>query len=69
MARWGFLDDIACLLVKDHVSVVVSTNIKLYRPLVANGVTSKVTDCNHLICETGKGMASVGNVRDIDEAL
>jgi len=37
MARWGFLDDIACLTVKDPVSVVVSMNIKLYRPLVANG--------------------------------
>ena len=37
MARWVFLDDIACLLVKDYVSVVVSMNIKLYRPLVANG--------------------------------
>jgi len=33
----GFLDDIACLSVKDHASVVVSKNIKLYRPLVANG--------------------------------
>ena len=37
MARWGFLDDIACLLVKDRVSMVVSTNIKLNRPLVNNG--------------------------------
>ena len=37
MARWEFLDDIACLPVKDHVSVVVSTNIKLYKPLVAIG--------------------------------
>ena len=37
MARWGFLDDVACLLVKDRVSVVVCTNIKLYRPLIANG--------------------------------
>ena len=37
MARWEFLDDIACLMVKDRVSVVVSTNIKLYKPLVANG--------------------------------
>ena len=37
MERWGFLDDIACLLVKDRVSVVVSTNIKLYRPLAGNG--------------------------------
>ena len=55
MASWGFLDDIACLPVKDRVSVVVSMNIKLYRPLFANGVTSQVTDCDHLICETGKG--------------
>ena len=37
MARWGFLDDIACLMVKNHVSIIVSMNIKLYRSLVANG--------------------------------
>jgi hypothetical protein len=36
MARWGFLNDIACLPVKDRVSVVASTNIKLYITLVAN---------------------------------
>ena len=37
MARWVFLDDIACLPIKDRVSVVVSMYIKLYRPLVTNG--------------------------------
>jgi hypothetical protein len=37
MARWGFLDDIACLPVKGRVSMVVSMNIILYRPLVMNG--------------------------------
>jgi hypothetical protein len=55
MARWGFLDETACLPVKDRVSMVVSMNIKLYRPLVANGETSQVTDCDRLIHETGKG--------------
>jgi len=29
------------------------------------GVTSQVTDCDHLICETSKGMVSVGNARGI----
>jgi hypothetical protein len=33
----GFLNVKACLLIKDHASMVVSKNIKLYRPLVANG--------------------------------
>ena len=33
----GFLNDIACLPIKDRAYVVVSKNIKLYRPLVANG--------------------------------
>jgi hypothetical protein len=37
MARRELLDDIACLLVKDLVSMVVSMNIKPYRPLVTNG--------------------------------
>jgi len=37
MARWEFLNDIACLPVKDRVSVVVSMNIKSYTPLVASG--------------------------------
>ena len=37
MARWESMSDIACLPVKDRVSVVVSMNIKLYIPLVANG--------------------------------
>jgi hypothetical protein len=55
MERWGFLDDIACLLVKDHVSVVVIMNIKSYRPLVANGVTNQVTDRDRFIREIGKG--------------
>ena len=54
MARWGFLDDISCLPIKDRVSMVVSTNIKLYRPLVTNG-GDKPTNCDHLIRETGKG--------------
>ena len=55
MERWGFLDDIACLPIKDRVSVVVSMYIKLYRPLVINRETSQVTDYDHLICETSKG--------------
>ena len=37
MARMGFLNDIAYLPIEDRASVVVSKNIKLYRPLVANG--------------------------------
>jgi putative NIF3 family GTP cyclohydrolase 1 type 2 len=53
------LNDIACLPVKDRASVVVSKNIKLYRPLVAMGVTSQVTDCDHFIRETSKGVAFV----------
>ena len=32
-----FLNDTACLPIKDRASVVVSKNIKLYKPLVANG--------------------------------
>jgi hypothetical protein len=32
-----FLNDIACLPIKDHASMVVSKKIKFYRPLVANG--------------------------------
>jgi len=30
------------------------------------GVTSQVTDCNYFVRETGKGVALVGNVWDID---
>jgi hypothetical protein len=33
------------------------------------GLTSQVTNCDQFIRETGKGVASVGNVRDIDGAL
>jgi hypothetical protein len=30
------------------------------------GVTSQVTDCDRFVRETGKGVALVGNVQDID---
>ena len=33
----GFLNDIACLPIKDRAFVVVNKNIKLYRPLVVCG--------------------------------
>jgi hypothetical protein len=39
-----------------------------YRPHVADGSTSQVTNCDRFICEAGKGVVSVGNVRDIDWA-
>jgi hypothetical protein len=53
------LNGIACLLVKDRASLVVSKNIKLYIPLIAMGVTSQVINCDHFVCETGKGVTSV----------
>jgi hypothetical protein len=62
MARRGFLNDTTCLPIKDRASVVVRKNIKLYIPLVANGVTSQVTDCDYFVHETSKGIAQVGNV-------
>jgi hypothetical protein len=33
------------------------------------GATSQVTNCDRFIRETGKGVAPVGNVWDIDRAL
>jgi hypothetical protein len=33
------------------------------------GVTSQVTYCDRFVRETGKGVALVGNVRDIDRGL
>ena len=35
--KGSFLNDMSCLPIKDSASIVVSKNIKLYRPLVANG--------------------------------
>ena len=31
------------------------------------GVTRQVIDCDHFVRETSKGVALVGNVRDIDQ--
>jgi hypothetical protein len=33
------------------------------------GVTSQVTDYDHFVRKTSKGVAPVGNVRDIDREL
>ena len=52
MARRGVLDDIACLVVKDRASMVVSKNIKLYRPLA-------ITDCDHFVHKIGKKVSPV----------
>ena len=35
--KGSFLNDMSCLPIKDSASIVVSKNIKLYRPLVTNG--------------------------------
>ena len=56
------MNGIACLPAKDRASMVVSKNIKLYRPLVTVGATIQVTDFDYFVCKIGKGVTSVRNV-------
>ena len=54
--------------VKDGLFGYMSPSNHPYRPHVANGATNQVTNHDRFIHETSKGVASVGNVRDIDRA-
>jgi hypothetical protein len=64
----GISSDIAHGVVKDHLLGYVSLSNHPYRPHVADGVASQVTNCDWFIRETSKGVVPVRNIRDIDRA-
>jgi len=63
----GISSDVARRVVKDRLLGYVSLSNHPYRPHVAEGVDKPSTNCDQFIRETGKGVAPVGNVRDIDQ--
>jgi len=64
----GISSDVAHGVVKYRLLGYVSSSNHLYRPHVAYGVASQVTNCGRFIPENGKGVAPIGNVQDIDWA-
>jgi hypothetical protein len=65
----GISCDVAHGAVRDHLLGYVSPSNHPYRPMSQMRSTSQVTNRDRFIRETGKGVASIRNVRDIDGHL
>jgi hypothetical protein len=65
----GISCDVARGAVRDHLLGYMSPSNHPYRPMSQMGSTSQVTNRDRFIHETGKGVASIGNVQDIDGHL